>query len=205
MVAAIDQETLVGNGRVERLSHIAERIVGGPFQGSEYPVSLRDTRRVDLSPPGHAQEDNQFCHRSPHSGPACRHKSCFRDASPTLAASTVPPISANPLGRPVFTGISSEAAPQTNEPWWWPRLISGATKLRIEPHVRRVGMAPMCQPGPRAMIGQTVAELLDEHVGLDIEGIDRLYLNLYQPRLQTGGGVVGFFKGHRGAQWPRPR
>jgi hypothetical protein len=41
---------------------------------------------------------------------------------------------------------------------------------------------------------------LDEHVGLDIEGIDRLYLNLYQPRLQTGGGVVAFFKGHRGAQ-----
>lgn len=50
------------------------------------------------------------------------------------------------------------------------------------------------------MIGQTVAELLDAHVGLDIEGIDRLYLNLYQPRLQTGGGVVAFFTGHRGAQ-----
>ncbi|WP_328987928.1 hypothetical protein [Thiorhodovibrio winogradskyi] len=50
------------------------------------------------------------------------------------------------------------------------------------------------------MIGQTVAELLDQHVGLDIEGIDRLYLNLYQPLLQTGGGVVNFFKGHRGAQ-----
>ncbi len=50
------------------------------------------------------------------------------------------------------------------------------------------------------MIGQTVAELLDGHVGLDCEGIDRLYLNLYPPRLQTGGGVVAFFKGHRGAQ-----
>jgi hypothetical protein len=34
---------------------------------------------------------------------------------------------------------------------------------------------------------------LDGHVGLDSEGIDRLYLNLYQPRLQTGGGVVAFF------------
>lgn len=50
------------------------------------------------------------------------------------------------------------------------------------------------------MIEQTVAELLDGDVGLDTEGIDRLYLNLYQPRLQTGGGVVAFFKGHRGAQ-----
>jgi hypothetical protein len=37
-------------------------------------------------------------------------------------------------------------------------------------------------------------------VVLDIEGIDRLYLNAYQPRLQTGGGVVGFFREHRGAQ-----
>ncbi len=50
------------------------------------------------------------------------------------------------------------------------------------------------------MIEQTVRELLEDHVDLDIEGIDRLYLNLYQPRLQTGGGVAAFFKGHRGAK-----
>ena len=49
------------------------------------------------------------------------------------------------------------------------------------------------------MIGQTVRELLEDQVQLDIEGIDRLYLNAYQPRLQTGGGVVGFFREHRGA------
>ena len=50
------------------------------------------------------------------------------------------------------------------------------------------------------MIAQTVAELLEEGVTLDIEGIDRLYLNAYQPMLQTGGGVAYFFKQHRGAQ-----
>ena len=50
------------------------------------------------------------------------------------------------------------------------------------------------------MIGQTVRELLEGKVVLDIEGIDRLYLNLYQPMLQTGGGVTTFFKGHRGAK-----
>jgi len=50
------------------------------------------------------------------------------------------------------------------------------------------------------MIGQTVRELLEGKVVLDIEGIDRLYLNLYQPMLQTGGGVATFFKGHRGAK-----
>ena len=50
------------------------------------------------------------------------------------------------------------------------------------------------------MIGQTVGELLKEYVTLDVEGIDRLYLNLYQPMLQTGGGVATFFKAHRGAK-----
>jgi hypothetical protein len=44
------------------------------------------------------------------------------------------------------------------------------------------------------MIGQTVGELLEEKVTLDVEGIDRLYLNLYQPRLQTGAGVAAFSK-----------
>jgi hypothetical protein len=42
--------------------------------------------------------------------------------------------------------------------------------------------------------------LLTEHVTLDLEGIDRLYLNRYQPRLQTGGAVATFFKAHRGAK-----
>jgi hypothetical protein len=54
------------------------------------------------------------------------------------------------------------------------------------------------------MIGQTVREVLEGKVVLDIEGIDRLYLNLYQPMLQTGGGVATFFKVHRGPKWPRP-
>jgi len=43
-------------------------------------------------------------------------------------------------------------------------------------------------------IGRTVAEILKEHVTLEVEGIDRLYLNAYVPRLQYGGGVAGFFK-----------
>lgn len=51
------------------------------------------------------------------------------------------------------------------------------------------------------MIKQTIGELLEKNVVLDIEGIDRMYLNLYQPRLQTGGGVATFFKEeHRAAK-----
>jgi len=48
------------------------------------------------------------------------------------------------------------------------------------------------------MIEQTVRELLEDKVELDVEGIDRIYLNAYQPRLQTGGRVVSFFREHRG-------
>src|SRR5712691_1244260 len=44
----------------------------------------------------------------------------------------------------------------------------------------------------------SVAEVLSEHVSLEIESIDRLYLNLYVPRLQYPGGAVGFFRHHRG-------
>jgi hypothetical protein len=37
---------------------------------------------------------------------------------------------------------------------------------------------------------------------LSVEGIDRMYLNIYVPRLQTEPGVVQFFRGHRGQPLP---
>lgn len=46
---------------------------------------------------------------------------------------------------------------------------------------------------------RTVAEVMAEHVTLQVEGIDRMYLNAYVPQLQTANGVVGFFLRHRGA------
>src|SRR5262249_26190956 len=45
---------------------------------------------------------------------------------------------------------------------------------------------------------RTVADVLSEHVTLEVEGIDRMYLNVYQPRLQTQRGVAAFFRCHRG-------
>jgi hypothetical protein len=47
-------------------------------------------------------------------------------------------------------------------------------------------------------IPQTVAEILRHHVKLEVEGIDRMYLNVYVPALQRVLGVVGFFRNHRG-------
>ena len=45
---------------------------------------------------------------------------------------------------------------------------------------------------------RTVAEILREHVTLEVEGIDRVYLNVYVPRLQYEAGVASFFRRHRG-------
>jgi len=39
-------------------------------------------------------------------------------------------------------------------------------------------------------------------VKLSVEGIDRMYLNVYVPWLQTEQGVVQFFRGHRGQPLP---
>jgi hypothetical protein len=41
-------------------------------------------------------------------------------------------------------------------------------------------------------VGRSIAEILDHDVTLSLDCIDRMYLNLYQPRLQTAGGVVGY-------------
>jgi len=47
-------------------------------------------------------------------------------------------------------------------------------------------------------VTRTAADVLSGHVTLEIESIDRMYLNLYVPPLQRALGVVGFFKHHRG-------
>ena len=45
---------------------------------------------------------------------------------------------------------------------------------------------------------RSVAECPQEHVTLEVEGIDRMYLNVYVPQLQRERGVVAFFRFHRG-------
>lgn len=47
-------------------------------------------------------------------------------------------------------------------------------------------------------IAHSVAEVLQEHVVLEVEGIDRMYLNVYVPQLQRELGVASFFRFHRG-------
>ena len=47
-------------------------------------------------------------------------------------------------------------------------------------------------------IPRSVTEVLRDRVTLEVEGIDRLYLNVYVPRLQSESGVAAFFRFHRG-------
>ena len=45
---------------------------------------------------------------------------------------------------------------------------------------------------------RTVAEVIDHHVTLELESLDRVYLNVYQPELQTPRAVFLFLRDHYG-------
>jgi hypothetical protein len=47
-------------------------------------------------------------------------------------------------------------------------------------------------------VPQTVAEVLSKHVVLEVESIDRMYLNVYVPDLQAVEGALKFIRIHRG-------
>jgi hypothetical protein len=44
-------------------------------------------------------------------------------------------------------------------------------------------------------VARTVADVLTEHTVFEVECIDRMYLNVYQPKLQYATGIVGYLRG----------
>jgi hypothetical protein len=50
-----------------------------------------------------------------------------------------------------------------------------------------------------------INELLEGHLTLEVECIDRLYLNGYLPSLATSGGLIRFLTEHLGKPIPSPR
>jgi hypothetical protein len=50
-------------------------------------------------------------------------------------------------------------------------------------------------------VARSAADVLADHVVFEVESIDRMYLNVWVPRLAYGAGVAGFFVGHRGHQY----
>jgi hypothetical protein len=71
----------------------------------------------------------------------------------------------------------------------------GPLKAVVIPKDRR-------RPEPTMSIPRSVAEVIREHVVLETEGIDRMYLNVYQPKLQTEKQAACFFRYHRGQPVP---
>ena len=50
-------------------------------------------------------------------------------------------------------------------------------------------------------VARSVADVLRDHVVLELEAIDRMYLNVYVPHLQTARAVVGYLHVHRGQRF----
>ena len=49
-------------------------------------------------------------------------------------------------------------------------------------------------------VARSAAEAIARHVTLEVESLDRIYCNVYQPQLQTSGGIAVFFCSHRREQ-----
>ena len=107
---------------------------------------------------------------------------------------------------------SNEALPQTDEMYGgWRRGIEwGGSGWARKPTSRfpscgrtrlAVGSEGPGSTGAEMSVSRSVAEILSEHVTLEIESIDRMYLNVYVPALQRAGGVASFFRFHRGHQF----
>ena len=58
---------------------------------------------------------------------------------------------------------------------------------------------------PSMTLPRTVADVLSDHVTFEVECIDRMYLNVWQPRLAYGGGVAGFSPATAATPMPRLR
>jgi hypothetical protein len=50
----------------------------------------------------------------------------------------------------------------------------------------------------------TISQVMEGHVRLEVECLDRIYLNAYVPSLQVGGQVVRFLTEHLGNPIPSP-
>src|SRR5262245_2490454 len=69
--------------------------------------------------------------------------------------------------------------------------VIGPLKAVVIPKDRR-------RPEPAMSIPRSVADVMRSHVTLEVEGIDRMYLNVYQPKLQSEKQAACFFRFHRG-------
>jgi hypothetical protein len=82
--------------------------------------------------------------------------------------------------------------------------LRSSRELKPVPSCNRKAVVVLREPestGAEMSLPRTVADVLAQHVTLEVEGIDRMYLNVYVPQLQREQGVVNFFRFHRGHQF----
>ena len=86
------------------------------------------------------------------------------------------------------------------------RAVAGLRLLvRSEPDLMGVAAAPRWAHADCMMQrAVTVNDVLGGHAVLDIECLDRVYLNAYVPILQSSGQVVAFMTQHLGLPIPSP-
>src|SRR5437764_3057132 len=73
------------------------------------------------------------------------------------------------------------------------------TPTPYRPRGGRLARTSPQHPEASMSVPHSVATILQDKVSLDLESIDRMYLNVYVPQLQTPEGVAYFFRTHRGA------
>ena len=67
----------------------------------------------------------------------------------------------------------------------------------MKPHLRLVVLLDLT-PGANMSVPRTVADVMEHHVTLELESLDRVYLNVYQPNLQTPKAVFYFLRQFHG-------
>src|SRR5205085_10740487 len=78
---------------------------------------------------------------------------------------------------------------------------ASSSRQRFRPPKRQSLPQDRSRTGAEMSVSRSVAEVLADHVTLEVEGIDRMYLNVYIPGLQREQGVASFFRFHRGHQF----
>jgi hypothetical protein len=79
--------------------------------------------------------------------------------------------------------------------------VTGVPVRYMNRSQRLVGQLAARPTGAMMTLARSAADVLADHVTFEVESIDRMYLNVWVPRLAYGGGVWGFFVGHRGHQY----
>src|SRR5436190_4432392 len=83
---------------------------------------------------------------------------------------------------------------------WTPIEPAGDDALNIRAR-SSVGRKTRGRPESGMSVARSVADVLRDQVVLELEAIDRMYLNVYVPHLQTVGAVVGYLRVHRGQRF----